>query len=151
MFRRLASFFLTVYLFSFSVQAREVQAAAPVAIISKEDIENQNDPKNTIYVSAARLPVFKQKQSSVSSNVTVISKEELKSKKSTSLQDALVSQELTSLPFNHIFFTGSPAVGKIIMRSAAANLASVTLELGGKSPVIVDESTDLYHAAAKMI
>ena len=48
--------------------------------------------------------------------------------------DALVSQELTALPFNHIFFTGSPAVGKIVMRAAAANLASVTLELGGKSP-----------------
>lgn len=65
--------------------------------------------------------------------------------------DALVSQALTSLPFHHIFFTGSPAVGKIVMRAAAANLASVTLELGGKSPVIVDESTDLDHAAAKII
>lgn len=64
--------------------------------------------------------------------------------------DALVSQALTSLPFHHIFFTGSPAVGKIVMRAAAANLASVTLELGGKSPVIVDESADLDHAAAKV-
>lgn len=64
--------------------------------------------------------------------------------------DALVSQELTALPFNHIFFTGSPAVGKIIMRAAAANLASVTLELGGKSPVVVDESADIDHAAAKI-
>ena len=42
-----------------------------------------------------------------------------------------VSQELLSLPFNHIIFTGSPAVGKIVMREAAKNLASVTLELGG--------------------
>ncbi len=64
--------------------------------------------------------------------------------------DALVSQELLALPFNHIFFTGSPAVGKIVMRAAAANLASVTLELGGKSPVVVDERADLEHAAAKI-
>jgi aldehyde dehydrogenase (NAD+) len=65
--------------------------------------------------------------------------------------DALVSQELLTLPFNHVFFTGSPAVGKIVMKAAAANLASVTLELGGKSPVVVDESADLEHAAAKII
>ncbi len=65
--------------------------------------------------------------------------------------DALVSQELLALPFNHIFFTGSPAVGKVVMRAAAANLASVTLELGGKSPVVVDESANLDHAAAKII
>lgn len=65
--------------------------------------------------------------------------------------DALVSQELIALPFHHIFFTGSPAVGKIVMRAAADNLSSVTLELGGKSPVIVDESADLDHAAAKII
>jgi len=65
--------------------------------------------------------------------------------------DAMMSQALTALPFNHIFFTGSPSVGKIIMHAAAANLASVTLELGGKSPVIVDETANLDHAAAKII
>lgn len=65
--------------------------------------------------------------------------------------DALVSQELLALPFNHVFFTGSPAVGKIVMRAAANNLASVTLELGGKSPVVVDESANLEHAASKII
>jgi aldehyde dehydrogenase (NAD+) len=64
--------------------------------------------------------------------------------------DATVSQALTAMPFNHIFFTGSPAVGKHVMRAAAANLASVTLELGGKSPVIVDEQTDIAHAASKI-
>src|SRR5204863_4217122 len=45
------------------------------------------------------------------------------------------------------FFTGSPAVGKKVMAAAAANLTSVTLELGGKSPVIVDASADLQSAA----
>lgn len=64
--------------------------------------------------------------------------------------DATVAQALTNLPFHHIFFTGSPAVGKLVMAAAAKNLASVTLELGGKSPVIVDESADLDNAAAKI-
>nr|WP_315427191.1 aldehyde dehydrogenase family protein [uncultured Albidiferax sp.] len=57
------------------------------------------------------------------------------------------SQHLLALPFDHIFFTGSPAVGKIVMAAAAQHLTSVTLELGGKSPVIVDETADLQHAA----
>ena len=54
---------------------------------------------------------------------------------------------LLACPFDHIFFTGSPAVGKKVMAAAAANLASVTLELGGKSPVIVDAGADLQAAA----
>ncbi|NOS91307.1 MAG: aldehyde dehydrogenase family protein [Cyclobacteriaceae bacterium] len=64
--------------------------------------------------------------------------------------DQQVSTELLQLPFDHIFFTGSPAVGKIIMRAAAENLTSVTLELGGKSPTIIDE-TALISTAAKRI
>ena len=62
-----------------------------------------------------------------------------------------VSSELLRLPFDHIFFTGSPAVGKIVMKAAAQHLSSVTLELGGKSPVIVDSSADLKDAAQKII
>lgn len=57
------------------------------------------------------------------------------------------AQHLLSLPFDHIFFTGSPAVGKVVMKAAADHLASVTLELGGQSPVIVDETADLQKAA----
>lgn len=64
--------------------------------------------------------------------------------------DAEVAKALLALPFNHVFFTGSPAVGKSVMRAAAEHLASVTLELGGKSPVIVDETADLDTAAAKI-
>ncbi len=64
--------------------------------------------------------------------------------------DISVSQTLLDLPFNHIFFTGSPQVGKIVMQAAAKHLASVTLELGGKSPVIVDETANLNQAAAKI-
>ncbi|MES1263400.1 MAG: aldehyde dehydrogenase family protein, partial [Peristeroidobacter soli] len=62
-----------------------------------------------------------------------------------------VATELLALPFDHIFFTGSPAVGKKVMAAAAANLTSVTLELGGKSPVIVDASADLVGAAEHII
>ncbi len=64
--------------------------------------------------------------------------------------NAQVAEALTHLPFHHIFFTGSPAVGKRVMAAAAKNLTSVTLELGGKSPVIVDETADLDNAAAKI-
>lgn len=60
------------------------------------------------------------------------------------------SQALLELPFNHIFFTGSPAVGKLVMQAAARHLASVTLELGGKSPTIVDETADIDKAAARI-
>jgi aldehyde dehydrogenase (NAD+) len=61
--------------------------------------------------------------------------------------DRRVATELLELPFNHVFFTGSPTVGSIVMRAAAAHLSSVTLELGGKSPVILDETADLKSAA----
>ena len=62
-----------------------------------------------------------------------------------------VSQALLNLPFNHIFFTGSPRVGKIVMKAAANHLASVTLELGGKSPAIIDSSASLAVAAKKIV
>lgn len=58
-----------------------------------------------------------------------------------------VSTQLLDLPFDHIFFTGSPAVGRIVMAAAAKTLASVTLELGGKSPVIIGPGADLAQAA----
>jgi aldehyde dehydrogenase (NAD+) len=61
--------------------------------------------------------------------------------------DATVAQGLLALPFNHIFFTGSPAIGKVVMAAAAKHLTSVTLELGGKSPAIIDETADLKATA----
>ncbi|MDX2305787.1 MAG: aldehyde dehydrogenase family protein [Microscillaceae bacterium] len=65
--------------------------------------------------------------------------------------DAQVAQALLKRPFDHIFFTGSPQLGKIIMEAASKHLTSVTLELGGKSPAIVDESANLKDAAQKII
>ena len=64
--------------------------------------------------------------------------------------DASVSTMLLQQPFNHIFFTGSPAVGKIVMSAAAKNLTSVTLELGGKSPCLVDETANIKKTAEKI-
>lgn len=61
-----------------------------------------------------------------------------------------VAAALLELPFNHIFFTGSTRVGKIVMAAAAKHLATVTLELGGKSPVIVDEDADLEKVAGDL-
>ena len=64
--------------------------------------------------------------------------------------DASVSEALLRKKFDHIFFTGSPRVGRIVMKMAAEHLTSVTLELGGKSPVIVDRSANLDEAAKKI-
>lgn len=61
-----------------------------------------------------------------------------------------VSTALLELPFHHIFFTGSPKVGKIVMKAASENLSSITLELGGKSPTIVDASANLKKAAKRI-
>jgi aldehyde dehydrogenase (NAD+) len=60
------------------------------------------------------------------------------------------AQTLLDLPFDHFYFTGSPEVGKIVMQAAAEHLSSVTLELGGKSPAIVDVTADVDDAAAKI-
>jgi len=61
-----------------------------------------------------------------------------------------VSTQLLKLPFDHIFFTGSPAIGKVVMKAASENLASVTLELGGKSPVIITDGASLNDAAKRI-
>ena len=59
-----------------------------------------------------------------------------------------VANMLLDLPVDHIFFTGSPAVGKIVMAAAAKHLSTVTLELGGKCPAIVDGTHDVAETAA---
>ena len=58
--------------------------------------------------------------------------------------------QLVRAPFDYIFFTGSPNVGRIVMEAVAHNLVPVTLELGGKSPCIVDETADIDKAAKKI-
>jgi aldehyde dehydrogenase (NAD+) len=64
--------------------------------------------------------------------------------------DGEVAAALLAKKFDHIFFTGSPRVGRIVMKAAAEHLTSVTLELGGKSPVIIDRTANLDEAARKI-
>ena len=61
------------------------------------------------------------------------------------------SQALLDQDFDYIFYTGSPAVGRIVMEKAARHLTPVTLELGGKSPVVVTRSANLRTAAQRIV
>jgi len=65
--------------------------------------------------------------------------------------DANTAAEFAGLPFDHLLFTGSTRVGKLVMKAAAENLTPVTLELGGKSPCIVHRSYPLRRAAARIV
>ncbi|MEW9622778.1 coniferyl aldehyde dehydrogenase [Rhodanobacter geophilus] len=65
--------------------------------------------------------------------------------------DAAVGQAFAALPFDHLLFTGSTAVGHHVMRAASANLTPVTLELGGKSPAIVGPGARMPHAAERIL
>ncbi len=64
--------------------------------------------------------------------------------------DAEVAAAFSALPFDHLLFTGSTAVGRHVMRAAAENLTPVTLELGGKSPAIIDPEASLDFAAERI-
>lgn len=65
--------------------------------------------------------------------------------------DSQVAAQFASLPFDHLIFTGSARVGKLIMRAASENLTPVTLELGGKSPVIVHQEFPLQTAVERIL
>ncbi|WP_109530732.1 MULTISPECIES: coniferyl aldehyde dehydrogenase [Nocardia] len=61
-----------------------------------------------------------------------------------------IGAAFTRLPFDHLFFTGSTGVGRAVQRAAAENLVPVTLELGGKNPVVVAPDADIAHAAGRI-
>ncbi len=61
-----------------------------------------------------------------------------------------LAQAMSALPFDHLLFTGSTAVGRLVAQAAAKNLTPVTLELGGKSPAIVDEDADFGRAVPRI-
>ncbi len=65
--------------------------------------------------------------------------------------DAEVAQAFSALPFDHLLFTGSTAVGHHVMRAAASNLTPVTLELGGKSPAIIGPGARFDHAVERIV
>ncbi|MBA6413236.1 coniferyl aldehyde dehydrogenase [Parahaliea sp. F7430] len=62
-----------------------------------------------------------------------------------------VGAAFSALPFDHLIFTGATSIGKHILRAAAENLVPVTLELGGKSPVVISEQCDIYKVAETLI
>ncbi len=64
---------------------------------------------------------------------------------------AAVAQAFSALPFDHLLFTGSTAVGRGVMRAAAANLTPVTLELGGKSPALIGPGADFGNAVERIM
>ncbi|GAA3702965.1 coniferyl aldehyde dehydrogenase [Gordonia hankookensis] len=64
--------------------------------------------------------------------------------------DAMAAADFSSLPFDHLFFTGSPGVGKLVQRAASDNLVPVTLELGGKNPVVVAPDADIRRSASRI-
>ena len=65
--------------------------------------------------------------------------------------DAKVAKDLLTLQWDYIFFTGSTTVGKIVAQAAAVHLTPITLELGGKSPCVVDGSTSLQKTAKRIV
>ncbi|WP_333608672.1 coniferyl aldehyde dehydrogenase [Arsukibacterium sp.] len=65
--------------------------------------------------------------------------------------DADIAAEFSTLPFDHLLFTGSTAVGRKVMQAAAANLTPVTLELGGKSPVLIAPDADIKQLATRIL
>lgn len=93
---------------------------------------SENSPNTSTLLKKLLLEIFEEKEVAVFNG------------------DHIVSQLLLQLPFRHIFFTGSTAVGKIVMEAASINLSSVTLELGGKSPVIIDETADIKEASQRI-
>lgn len=69
----------------------------------------------------------------------------------TVLGDASLGERLCSLPLDHLFFTGSTEVGRAVLRAASTHLTPVTLELGGKCPVILERSYPVARAAGRIL
>lgn len=65
--------------------------------------------------------------------------------------DGDISERFAALPFDHLIFTGSTRVGRLVAEAAGRNLTPVTLELGGKSPAIIDRSADINEAAERIV
>ena len=62
-----------------------------------------------------------------------------------------VGADFSSLPFDHLLFTGATSIGKHVMRAASENLVPVTLELGGKSPVIISDTSNVEQSSKRII
>ncbi len=105
-------------------------------------------------IAAGNCSVIKPSEISEASSAVVakIINEAFDKKYITTVEgDAQVASSLLDQEFDKIFYTGSPAVGQIVMEKAAKHLADVTLELGGKSPCIVDKDADLDLSAKRVL
>ncbi len=96
------------------------------------------------------------KPSEITSNTSIIIKKIInttfnENEVATVLGGVDVAEELLRFKFDHILFIGSPTIGKKVMKSAAENLSSITLELGGKSPTIIDRNINLKKAAKRVV
>ena len=105
-------------------------------------------------ISAGNTAILK--PSEISSNTSMVIKDIINNNFDPGLikvfeGDKYITQDLLKFNFNHIFFTGNTEVGKIIYKSAADKMIPVTLELGGKSPCIVDSKINLKLAAKRII
>lgn len=95
------------------------------------------------------------KPSEISTNTSAFLKEFISSifdeKEAAVIEGGVeTTKEILNLKFDHIFFTGSPKVGSIVMEAAAKNLTPVTLELGGKSPAVIDRNVDMKKAGERI-
>lgn len=105
-------------------------------------------------ISAGNTAILK--PSEISSNTSMVIKDIINNNFDPGLikvfeGDKYITQDLLKFNFNHIFFTGNTEVGKVIYKSAADKMIPVTLELGGKSPCIVDSKINLKLAAKRII
>ena len=151
---------------------KPVKVAAPVTFFGSQNFVRYESKGVVLIISPWNYPfqlaVGPLVSAIAAGNAVVVKPSEISSATATLIKDLLENvfppeelvvinggaketQRLLDLPFNHVYFTGSPAVGKIIMARAAENLASVTLELGGKSPAIVSADYNIEKAAEKII
>ncbi|MFT4644437.1 MAG: aldehyde dehydrogenase (NAD+) [Planctomycetota bacterium] len=155
-----------------SYWAQDMEVETPITLLGSSSFVKYEPKGNTLIITPWNYPIFLSLSPIISAisagNAVILKPSEFTPYTNIALKNLLldvfkenevaviegdytVSGELLKLKFNHIHFTGSPAVGKVIMRAAADHLSSCTLELGGKSPSIVDETANLKEAATKIV
>lgn len=118
---------------NFPVQLTVLPAAAAFAAGNRAMIKMSEVTPNTAELMAATAPrYFDERELAIVTG------------------GADVAAEFAGLPFDHLFFTGSPAIGALVQQAAARNLVPVTLELGGKNPVVVAPGADIARAASRI-
>ena len=152
--------------------AQDMEVETPITLLGSSSFVKYEPKGNTLIITPWNYPIFLSLSPIISAiaagNAVILKPSEFTPYTNVAIKNLLlavfpenelaviegdytVSGELLQLKFNHIHFTGSSTVGKVIMKEAANHLASCTLELGGKSPSIVDETANLKEAATKIV